>query len=84
MTFEEIKNTTQTIISELLQDVDESELFDDQDIFSLGMDSINAMTLVLNLQEAFGINFNFDEINHENFQTVRNIVDLVRGKLNHS
>jgi len=84
MTLEEIKNTTQTVISELLHDVDESELFDDQDIFSLGMDSINAMTLVLNLQEAFGISFNFDEINHENFQTVRNIVDLVRGKLTHS
>jgi acyl carrier protein len=46
----------------------------------MGLDSITAMTLVLNLQDAFGVSFDSGDINFENFQTLGNIVDLIKRK----
>lgn len=80
MSVEELKQKTQTIISDLLPDVGNEEIADDTDIFGLGLDSINAMTLVFNLQDAFGIKFEASEINFENFRTVGDIVELVNQK----
>lgn len=78
---EEIKRKSHKIILELLPNATDETLTEDVDIFSLGLDSINAMSLVMNLQEAFGIEFEASEISPENFRTVTDIATLIVQKL---
>ncbi len=80
MTVEEVRNKSQNVVLELLPDVGSEELSDESDIFSLGLDSINAMTLVFSLQDAFDIKFETNEISFENFRTVADIVELIKKK----
>ncbi len=80
MTFEELRTKTQNVVLELLPNVGSEELSDESDIFSLGLDSINAMTLVFSLQDAFDIKFETNEISFENFRTVADIVELIQKK----
>ncbi|NJK49720.1 acyl carrier protein [Candidatus Gracilibacteria bacterium] len=79
---EELKQKTKSIISELLPNIGIEEINDDIDIFNLGLDSINAMTLISNLQEAFDIKLESYELNFENFQTISTIVEMVQNKKN--
>lgn len=80
MTIEEVKPKTQAVVLEMLPGVSIEELSDDKDIFSLGLDSINAMNLIFGLQDAFEVQFSTDEINFENFRTVSKIVELIQKK----
>ncbi|MCU0533551.1 MAG: acyl carrier protein [Hydrococcus sp. Prado102] len=80
---EELKQKTKSIISELLPNIGIEEINDDIDIFNLGLDSINAMTLISNLQEAFDIKLESYELNFENFQTISTIVEMVQNKKNY-
>jgi acyl carrier protein len=82
MTIKEIKQKTEDVVLNLLSDISSEELLEDTDIFGLGLDSINAMTLVFNLQDAFDIQFESDEISFENFRTVGDIVELIKTKKN--
>lgn len=77
---EQLKQTTQNVILQLLPHVEPQNLGDRTDIFSLGLDSINAMSLIFNLQDAFGVKFETNEISFDNFQTVAQIVELVEKK----
>jgi len=77
---ESISQQSHNIVLDLLPNVSSEELLDDQDLFSLGLDSVNAMMLVLNLQEAFEVTFETCEISFENFQTISNIVELIKKK----
>ena len=80
MTVEEITNHSHDIILSILPNVDRDQLSDESDVFNLGLDSITAMTLVLKLQDAFGVQFEVSEINLENFRTLGNIVELLKKK----
>jgi acyl carrier protein len=80
MTTEELKLKTQNVVLELLPHVDSQKLTSDQDIFYLGLNSINTMTLIFNLQEVFGITFNDAEISFDNFRTIDDIVQLIDQK----
>ena len=80
MTVEEIRQKTQNVVLEQLPDVDSEMLSDASNIFSLGLDSINAMSLVFSLQDAFDVKFETHEISIENFQTVADIVELLDKK----
>lgn len=80
MTIEEVKTQTQDVVLELIPDLSRDELGDESDIFSLGLDSINAMNLVFSLQDAFDITFDVEEINVDNFRTVADITELVKNK----
>ena len=80
MTVEEVRYKTQNVVLEMLPDVGSEDLSDESDIFSLGLDSINAMTLVFSLQDAFDVKFETDEISFENFRTVADIVKLINKK----
>lgn len=77
---EEIKQKSHSVVLEVLPNVSSEELLENRDLFSMGLDSITAMTLVLNLQDAFGVSFDSCDINFENFQTLGNIVDLIKRK----
>lgn len=80
LTVDEIRQKIQAVLLNVLPDVSPSDLSDEVDIFTLGLDSINAMTLIFNLQEAFGIEFDTSEINFENFQTIQDMVRLISSK----
>jgi acyl carrier protein len=80
MTVEELKQKTQNVILELLPNVERHNLLDECDIFSLGLDSINAMALIFSLQDTFDVKFETNEISFDNFQTVAKIVELIEKK----
>lgn len=80
MIVEELKQKAKNVVSELLPDVGNEDIPDDTDIFSLGLDSINAMTLVSNLQDTFDIQLETSEFNFENFQNIANIIEMIRRK----
>lgn len=80
--FEELKQKTKSIVAEILPNINQEEIADNIDIFSLGLDSINVMSLISNLQEAFDFTLEIDELNFENFQTVSTIVAMVQKKKN--
>lgn len=77
---EQIKQEVKEVILAILPDVSSEDLNEESDIFSLGLDSINAMTLVSNLQDAFEIQLETNEINFENFQNLATIAEMVEKK----
>lgn len=79
---EDLKQKTKSIVSDILPDIEAGEIDDNIDIFNLGLDSINVMALISNLQEAFDFQLEIDELNFENFQTVSTIVEMVQKKKN--
>lgn len=77
---EEIRQETRELILQVLPSVNDQELADDTDIFGLGLDSINAMSLISNVQDAFEISLETSEINFENFQNIATIVEMIEKK----
>ncbi|MBU7585510.1 MAG: acyl carrier protein [Nostoc sp. TH1S01] len=76
LTEQKIKN----IVLSVLPNLNSQDLSDTSNLFSIGLDSVNAMTLVLKLQNTFGIKFAATDINAENFQSVATIVKLINEK----
>jgi len=79
---ETIKGKICQLILDNMANVSASELSDDVELFSLGLNSLNAVSLVLGLEEVFGFEFDMDEISYESFRRISDIVELVKGKLN--
>jgi acyl carrier protein len=79
-TLDSIKQKSNSVVLELLPDIRSEDLSDETDLFDMGLDSINAMTLVLSLQDVFGIQFDTNEISFENFRTVADIAELINRK----
>ncbi|MGW4790861.1 acyl carrier protein [Nonomuraea sp. NPDC004297] len=46
-----------------------------------GLDSLGSVQLTLNLEDAFGLVFEDDEISFENFSTIEGITQLIVAKL---
>jgi acyl carrier protein len=77
---EQIKQEAKEVVLAMFPDVSSEDLNEESDIFSLGLDSINAMTLVSNLQDAFDIQLETNEINFENFKNLATIAEMVEKK----
>lgn len=75
-----LKQKTKSIVSDILPDIEAGGIDDNIDIFNLGLDSINVMALISNLQEAFDFKLEIDELNFENFQTISTIVEMIEKK----
>lgn len=80
MTTTTIQEQVQALVLEVLPDVTLEDLQEDVDIFSLGLDSINTMTLISNLQDSFEIELDVSEISFENFQNISTIVEMIEQK----
>ncbi|PZD73364.1 D-alanine--poly(phosphoribitol) ligase subunit 2 [Acaryochloris thomasi RCC1774] len=80
MTAEEIKPKIYSVVLSILPNTTEDQIADDSDIFALGLDSVNAMNLIFQLQDEFGVQFDMGEINLDNFRTVANIEELLKSK----
>ncbi|ELS02522.1 acyl carrier protein [Xenococcus sp. PCC 7305] len=78
---ENIKEKINQIILENMPGISVKELTDNVELFSLGLNSLNAVSLVLGLEEIFGFEFDMNEISYESFRTIADIVGLVRNKL---
>ncbi|NEP09966.1 MAG: acyl carrier protein [Symploca sp. SIO2C1] len=77
---ETIKHKSQEIVLDIMPNIDQNQLLDDTDIFSLGLDSLNAIRLITNLQSKFKVSFTSSEINFDNFRTITNIAEIVAKK----
>lgn len=75
-----IEEKTKNVVLSVLPNLNSEDLSDSSNLFSIGLDSVNAMTLVLKLQDTFRIKFVATDINAENFQSVRSIVKLINEK----
>ena len=64
-----------------LPGVTRADVDDKTELFGIGLDSVNAVELILRLEEEFGIEFGFDEIDYDSFRTVSNISDMIREKV---
>jgi acyl carrier protein len=75
-----IEQKTKNVVLSVLPNINSEDFSDTSNLFSIGLDSVNAMTLVLKLQNAFGIKFAATDINAENFQSVATIIKLINEK----
>ncbi|EML6324632.1 acyl carrier protein [Bacillus cereus] len=75
-----ILNSVENILKEILeveQDIDLNE-----DLSSIGLDSLVSVSLIVELEEKFGITFDDDELIFENFSNIKKIIDIVESKMN--
>lgn len=77
---EDIKHKTKKVVLEIIPNVSIEDLSDESNLFSLGLLSIDAMTLVDKLEDAFDVRFSTREINFENFQSLATLVELIEKK----
>lgn len=75
-----IEQKTKNVVLSVLPNINSEDLSESSNLFSIGLDSVNAMTLVLKLQNTFGMKFEINDINAENFQSVETIVKLINKK----
>ncbi len=75
-----IKQETKNVVLTVLPNINSEDLSESSNLFSMGLDSVNAMSLILKLQNNFTIKFAVNEINAENFQSVATIVKLIDKK----
>ena len=78
---EEIQQKIRQVVLANLPKVTSEELSDDAELFSLGLNSLNTVPLVLGLEEVFGFEFEMDEISYESFRTLVEITELIKGKI---
>ncbi len=69
------------VVLEVMPTIAPESLQENTDIFSLGLDSINALRLILHLQSTFDVTFSGTDINFSNFQTVEKMASLIDSKL---
>ena len=69
------------VVLEVMPTIAPESLQENTDIFSLGLDSINALRLILHLQSTFDVTFSGTDINFSNFQTVEKIASMIDSKL---
>jgi acyl carrier protein len=80
-TLNSLSQQVQQVVLDVMPAVNPEQLQDDTDIFGLGLDSINAVRLIMHLQATFSVTFAATDINFSNFQTIDKIVTLIDGKL---
>ncbi len=53
----------------------------DQNLSTIGMDSLNSIDIVLSIEEEFGINFTDEDLLLQNLNTVSKLIQIVERKL---
>jgi acyl carrier protein len=76
-----IRRKVSGIVLKGLPLVREEDLTDDVELSSLGLDSMNAVTLVIEIEEGCGITFELNEVEYDHFRTVSVITALVLKKV---
>lgn len=84
MTQQSIEQTIKEIMVErLFLKIRPADIADDTLLMEdLGVDSVSIFEIVVGLEETYGITFEDDEFNLENFRTPKSIADYLRRKMN--
>ena len=80
----EVKRMIHKIILANLPQENSVDVPDEADLISLGFNSLNAVPLILEIEETFKFEFDIDEIKYDNFQTIGDIIKLVSQKISGS
>lgn len=77
-----IENRIKTILNEtinLQHPVAEIKLEDD--LFAVGMDSLNSIKLIIAIEEEFGFEFDDEDLIADNFRALKNIISYVESRI---
>lgn len=58
-----------------------NELNDDDDLFALGVDSLNVVRIILAIEDEFNIQINDDDLSIDNLGTINSINNLISNIL---
>ncbi|MNG11496.1 acyl carrier protein [compost metagenome] len=75
-----IKGTIMNTLEKILGICD-SDVANEVDLGQLGLDSLKTVNLIVELEMAFNIVFENDELLFENFSSIQKIVNQIEGKL---
>jgi acyl carrier protein len=75
-------NIKRLIVERLKLEIEPSEIGDSDPLFGegLGLDSIDALELVLGLEQEFGVKIEDEEVGAEALSSVDTLADFIRGK----
>ena len=71
-------NTLDTLKSILAEKVDVSKINEDDDLQSLGLDSLDLAEIMISIEDALGIEFTTSEI--LDLKTIRDVLNLIETK----
>ncbi|STP81994.1 acyl carrier protein [Enterococcus cecorum] len=60
----------------------EEDIEFDTDLTIYGLDSLNVILLIINIEKKYNITFMDENLSLENFSTIRNIFRIIEGELN--
>ncbi len=71
-----------TILNEILKNVEvDGEISVDLELEAIGINSISYMTIIVNLEDEFMIEFDDDKLKYDVFKTVRELIDYVDSEV---
>lgn len=78
-----IKDRIVSTLKEVLEEGGEhlEQMDPDQDLSSLGVNSVTFIRLVLAFEMEFGVSWDDEELDFQNFATINNIVNYVSGAM---
>lgn len=75
-----IERKISEIVREMLKVHSNVSLTADQNLFDIGLDSLNAIQLIVRLEEEFDIIIDDDELIFDNFDSIEKIVEIMKNK----
>lgn len=77
-------NATKQQLSEILlgimPHIEPGQLTDDADLSSVGLQSIDAPRLIMQLESKFGVSFSMEDMQPQNFRSIDSIATLLEQK----
>ncbi len=73
-----MNNTLETVKNILAEKVDISSLKEDDPLSTIGLDSLDLVEVMIQIEEVVGCEFTSDEI--KNLKTLRDVVTLINSK----
>lgn len=77
-----MEDTIRRALSDVLNINDVSNLSMQDSLEDIGLDSINFVTLIVMLEDAFDIQVPEDKLKYENFQTIKKILKVIGELIN--
>lgn len=76
---ERVRNVIDECLGEeLVKSIENVE--DDENLYNIGLDSLNVVKLVIGLEDEFGIEFEDDDIAGGNWKNINTIVELLKKR----
>lgn len=72
------------IIKETLGIDSSREITGATDISSLGINSLNFLRIIVEIEETFDVEFDDNELNFDYFSTIDSVITLIEGKKNNN